>query len=219
MFISFSKVLNKVGGFHIGLKGRVTSKNALWGALIYLTVVMFQLMWYSALLVGWLFYAFIYGCVVLTKKMFIILSEQVGKLKAAAILTVVYSGIILILILISSASSAPTTPPEASTQPTIAETTTQSTTEATTEATTEVTTEPTETTTEPSTDPSTEPIETTESNYEFTTDYVLNTNSRKFHYSWCSSAKQTKESNKAYFTGTRDEVIQKGYSPCGRCTP
>lgn len=64
-----------------------------------------------------------------------------------------------------------------------------------------------------------ETTEATENNDEFTMDYVLNTNSKKFHYPSCSSAKQTKDSNKAYFTGTRDEVIKKGYSPCGRCCP
>lgn len=49
--------------------------------------------------------------------------------------------------------------------------------------------------------------------------YVLNTNTKKFHYSDCSSAKKTKESNKEYYTGTRDELINRGYSPCGNCNP
>lgn len=73
--------------------------------------------------------------------------------------------------------------------------------------------------TQATTEAAIETTEATENNDEFTTDYVLNTNSRKFHYPSCSSAKQTKDSNKAYFTGTRDEVIKKGYSPCGRCCP
>lgn len=109
MFISFSKVLGKVGGFRIGLSKRITSKNILWASLLYLTVVMFQLMWYSALLVGWLLYAFVYGCVVVTKKLFNILSGQVGKLKATIILAVVYTGIILVLILVSSPNKESTT--------------------------------------------------------------------------------------------------------------
>lgn len=50
-------------------------------------------------------------------------------------------------------------------------------------------------------------------------DYVLNTNSKKFHIPSCSSVKKMKESNKEYFTGTRDDVIAKGYSPCGNCKP
>lgn len=50
-------------------------------------------------------------------------------------------------------------------------------------------------------------------------DYVLNTNTKKFHYPDCSSVSDMKDSNKEYFSGTRDEAIEKGYSPCGRCQP
>jgi len=51
------------------------------------------------------------------------------------------------------------------------------------------------------------------------TDYVLNTNTKKFHYPNCSSVKRMSEKNKAFFTGTRDEVIAMGYDPCGNCHP
>ncbi len=51
------------------------------------------------------------------------------------------------------------------------------------------------------------------------TDYVLNTNTHKFHYPECSSVKQMKDENKVFYTGTRDEVIAMGYEPCGRCNP
>ena len=50
-------------------------------------------------------------------------------------------------------------------------------------------------------------------------DYILNKNTKKFHKPYCSSVSQMKESNKEYFTGERDEVISKGYSPCQRCYP
>ena len=50
-------------------------------------------------------------------------------------------------------------------------------------------------------------------------DYILNTNSKKFHYPSCSSVDSMKESNKQEFYGTRDELISQGYSPCGRCRP
>ena len=50
-------------------------------------------------------------------------------------------------------------------------------------------------------------------------DYVLNKNTMKFHYPSCSSASQIKESNREYFTGSREEVIARGFSPCGRCHP
>lgn len=49
--------------------------------------------------------------------------------------------------------------------------------------------------------------------------YIANTNTKKFHYPTCSSVDQMKESNKWYFTGTRDELIELGYDPCGRCHP
>lgn len=50
-------------------------------------------------------------------------------------------------------------------------------------------------------------------------DYVLNTNSKKFHYPSCKSVKKMKDKNKREFTGTRDEVIDMGYDPCGNCNP
>ena len=49
--------------------------------------------------------------------------------------------------------------------------------------------------------------------------YILNTNTKKFHYPNCSSVKDIKDKNKKEFYGTRDEIISKGYSPCGRCHP
>lgn len=49
--------------------------------------------------------------------------------------------------------------------------------------------------------------------------YILNTNTRKFHYPDCKSVKQMKDKNKSEFSGTRDEAIAQGYSPCGNCHP
>lgn len=49
--------------------------------------------------------------------------------------------------------------------------------------------------------------------------YILNTSTKKFHYPRCSSVDQMKESNKQEYTGTREEVIARGYEPCGRCDP
>ncbi len=50
-------------------------------------------------------------------------------------------------------------------------------------------------------------------------DYIVNINTGKFHYPSCSSVKKMKESNKLFYTGTRDELISQGYSPCGNCHP
>lgn len=49
--------------------------------------------------------------------------------------------------------------------------------------------------------------------------YILNTNTKKFHYPSCSSVSRMKESNKKEFTGGREDAISQGYEPCGRCKP
>lgn len=49
--------------------------------------------------------------------------------------------------------------------------------------------------------------------------YILNTNTKVFHRQNCSSAKRIKDSSRSSATGTRDEIIEKGYSPCGLCKP
>ena len=49
--------------------------------------------------------------------------------------------------------------------------------------------------------------------------YVLNTNTKKFHYPTCSSVDQMKEKNKEIYTGSREDVINMGYVPCKRCNP
>ena len=49
--------------------------------------------------------------------------------------------------------------------------------------------------------------------------YVLNTNTKKFHYRNCSSVNQMKESNKEYFEGSREQIIDMGYVPCKKCNP
>lgn len=51
------------------------------------------------------------------------------------------------------------------------------------------------------------------------TTYVLNTNTKKFHYPSCSSVGQMSAKNRQDYTGTRDEVIAMGYDPCKRCNP
>lgn len=49
--------------------------------------------------------------------------------------------------------------------------------------------------------------------------YVLNKNSMKFHLPSCSSCAKIKAENKGSYTGSRDDLISKGYSPCGNCHP
>lgn len=49
--------------------------------------------------------------------------------------------------------------------------------------------------------------------------YILNTNSLKFHRPDCSSASQISDANREEYTGTREELIEQGYTPCGYCKP
>ncbi|MDD7219629.1 MAG: DNA/RNA non-specific endonuclease [Clostridia bacterium] len=51
------------------------------------------------------------------------------------------------------------------------------------------------------------------------TTYILNINTKKFHYPSCSSVSQMNEENRQEYTGSREELIGQGYSPCKRCNP
>ena len=50
-------------------------------------------------------------------------------------------------------------------------------------------------------------------------EYVLNTNSKKFHKPTCNSADDIKETNREEYTGDRGTLISSGYSPCKNCNP
>lgn len=49
--------------------------------------------------------------------------------------------------------------------------------------------------------------------------YVLNTSSMKFHLPDCPGVSNMSEQNKQEYTGSREELIARGYSPCGTCDP
>lgn len=51
------------------------------------------------------------------------------------------------------------------------------------------------------------------------TEYILNTNSCKFHYSTCDSVDTIKEENKEFYTGSRNKLLEEGFEPCGNCRP
>lgn len=55
--------------------------------------------------------------------------------------------------------------------------------------------------------------------YEIEYNYVLNTNTKRFHYADCDSVNDMKEKNKKYFSGDREELIEMNYKPCQRCNP
>lgn len=49
--------------------------------------------------------------------------------------------------------------------------------------------------------------------------YVLNTSGKTYHLPDCPSAQSMREENRQDFTGTRNELEEKGYTPCSRCLP
>lgn len=49
--------------------------------------------------------------------------------------------------------------------------------------------------------------------------YVLNTNTGKFHRPDCSSVKKMADKNKRTTDKTREELIEEGYEPCKNCNP
>lgn len=49
--------------------------------------------------------------------------------------------------------------------------------------------------------------------------YVLNTNTKKFHYPSCRHVASISPNNRWDFFGNREEIIEMGYTPCGTCHP
>ena len=51
------------------------------------------------------------------------------------------------------------------------------------------------------------------------TKYILNTNSKKFHYPDRSCSNNISDKNRQEYVGSREELISEGYSSCGTCNP
>lgn len=66
--------------------------------------------------------------------------------------------------------------------------------------------------------PAPDPVPTVEPTAEVH-DYVLNTNTKKFHRPDCSSVKTIKDKNRSDVTDTRENIISYGYVPCKKCYP
>lgn len=64
--------------------------------------------------------------------------------------------------------------------------------------------------------PTTQPEETTAAEESH---YVLNTSSMKFHLPTCSGVESMSPSNRQDYTGTRQALLEQGYTPCGTCKP
>ena len=49
--------------------------------------------------------------------------------------------------------------------------------------------------------------------------YIINMNTGRFHLPGCQSVQDMKDKNRKEFFGTREELMEAGYKPCGRCNP
>lgn len=49
--------------------------------------------------------------------------------------------------------------------------------------------------------------------------YILNLSTLKFHYPSCRDVSKIADENYDTYEGTRDDLINQGYSPCGHCNP
>lgn len=106
--------------------------------------------------------------------------------------------------------------PAVTEEPTEAETDAETTEKATEKVTEKKTEKPTEAKTEKKTEKATEKKTAAPAAQKT---YVLNNSSMKFHLPSCSSCARIKAENKGSYTGSRDDLIGKGYSPCGICHP
>lgn len=61
--------------------------------------------------------------------------------------------------------------------------------------------------------------ESSETNQTLRREYIVNTNTKKFHLPDCKYANSMKKKNQKTETGTREELIHMGYEPCKTCNP
>lgn len=81
-------------------------------------------------------------------------------------------------------------------------------TESTTQPVTKATVETTAPTTETTTQPTTAPVEEK---------FIVNTNTKKFHHTWCGYAPDSNTKSFWLTTTTRESLEQRGYMPCKKC--
>lgn len=51
------------------------------------------------------------------------------------------------------------------------------------------------------------------------TTYIINTDTKKFHFPNCRYADKIDDEHREEYTGTRDELIEMDYEPCKVCNP
>lgn len=60
---------------------------------------------------------------------------------------------------------------------------------------------------------------TSSDNKEEKQSYIINSNTKKFHYSWCKSVQDMNDNNMEVSSASSETLVQNGYSPCKRCRP
>ena len=60
---------------------------------------------------------------------------------------------------------------------------------------------------------------TIENDSKETIEYILNTNTFKFHLSTCDSVEQMSEQNKKLYKGKKEDLEKAGYTACKSCNP
>ncbi len=63
------------------------------------------------------------------------------------------------------------------------------------------------------------PDRTPKPTYNAECDYILNIKSMRFHTPDCSGVESISKPNRKNYTGTRQDLINEGYKPCGTCKP
>ena len=61
--------------------------------------------------------------------------------------------------------------------------------------------------------------ESMENELKETKEYILNTNSLKYHLPTCDSVDQMSEQNKKVYKGNKKDLENAGYSACKSCNP
>lgn len=64
-----------------------------------------------------------------------------------------------------------------------------------------------------------EQVADTEEDNNVERNYIINKNTKKFHEEDCKSVQDIQKKNKEQYYGSREELLQNGYEPCGRCKP
>ena len=64
-----------------------------------------------------------------------------------------------------------------------------------------------------------EEVHLPEMEYQLLYYFLQHTHTKKFHFPACPGVNQMNEKNKSFTDEPREELIARGYTPCGQCDP